>query len=77
MALMIVLLQHRIGLQILFSLSVGDCLYTLWNYILQHLMYFLPPKIVCSGAITYILDLVQSNIFRTLCNQTYSGLTVR
>jgi hypothetical protein len=33
-ALMIVLLLHRKGLQTLLSLSVDDCLCTLWNYIL-------------------------------------------
>jgi len=33
LALMFVQLLHRIGLQTLFSLSVDDCLYTLWNYI--------------------------------------------
>jgi hypothetical protein len=47
---------------------VHDRLYTLWNYVLQHLMYFLPPKIVCSwcnqiysgfSAIKYILNFAQ------------------
>jgi len=65
-ALMIVLLLHRIGLQTLCSLSVDNCLYTVWNYILQLLVYCMPPKI--------FFLMVQSSVFWTYCNQIYSGL---
>jgi hypothetical protein len=34
LTLMTVLLLHRMLLQTLFSSSVDDCLYTLWNYII-------------------------------------------
>jgi hypothetical protein len=64
-ALMIVLLLHRKGLQTLLSLSVDDCLCTVELRSVTVNVFHASKIFFVYGAIKYILDSVQSNIFWT------------